>query len=310
MAAALSLAATAAAWGFDFARYQEADLDDLLEAKRPKSGADIYPAPPYKITVDLVSYGERCSAAYLKTAMRMGGAPRGQVDALPVNSCVKIRSARGKVQPVFIQDQVAEFLPKEVPLGSKVILYVIHVYTQPDGPGFLVNEFVTGKTFAGQDGPCGCGGADAHPGSDFNAPEGTPVPAVDEGVVVKVEADENAMVDAPRAGWCGRYVVVRHSYPNGRVAFTRYAQLGRLVDGNGNPLKVGAHVVKGTKIGEVGSDGELHYEVRPVEPASMNTGAIWQRRYGADPAMEWSKYQPIDPTKFDADAFGGRAKTK
>jgi hypothetical protein len=67
------------------------------------------------------------------------------VEATPITRCVKVRSAKGKVQSVFIQDKVAEFLPKEVPLGSKLMLFVIHLYTDPDEPGLLINEFSIGN---------------------------------------------------------------------------------------------------------------------------------------------------------------------
>ena len=103
-----------------------------------------------------------------------------------------------------------------------------------------------------------------HPGTDFSAPEGTPVPAADDGIVVKVEQDEQAVVDAPTAGHCGRYVVIKHSYPNGRSVFTRYAQLGRVVAGDGKPLAVGVQVKKNDKVGEIGSRKFFHFEVRPV----------------------------------------------
>jgi hypothetical protein len=310
MAAVLSLAATAAAWGFDFARYQEADLDDILAEPRPETGFDVIPGTPYRLTVDLTSYAAACDARFLKMAMMAVGIRKDKIDALQISSCIIVRSATGKMLPLFIQGKVAEFLPKEIPLGSKVMFYVIHTYTAASGPGLLVNEFITRATFDGKDGSCGCGGAEAHPGADYKAPEGTPVPAMDAGVVVKIEADENALVDAPHTAWCGRYIVVRHDYPNGRTAFSRYAGLGPRVGGAGEPLTVGTHVAKGDKLGEVGGGGNLHFEIRPVEPAGMNTSPLWQRRYGADPAMAWSKHQPVDPVKFDDDAFAGRTKTK
>ena len=153
---------------------------------------------------------------------------------------------------------------------------------------------------------CGCGSTEFHPGVDYSAPEGTPVPAADDGVVVKVEENEQASVDAPNAGRCGRYVVLKHSYPNGRSAFTHYAQLGRLVSPDGKPLVVGTRIMKNDKIGEVGSRKTLHFEVRPVEPATMDGSAAWLRRYGADPTMEWSRFHPADPATFNFETFGGR----
>jgi len=39
----------------------------------------------------------------------------------------------------------------------------------------------------------------------------------------------------------------------------------------------------------------------------MDESAGWTARYGADPAMEWSRYQAVDPRTFDSDIFGGKA---
>jgi hypothetical protein len=122
--------------------------------------------------------------------------------------------------------------------------------------------------------------------------------------VVKAEENELALVDTPSTGHCGRYIVIKHSYPNGRSAFTRYAELGRLVGADGRPIAAGMHVMKNAKIGEVGSRNSFHFEVRPVEPTTMDTSAGWSQRYGADPTMEWSRFQPVDPQTFHFDVFG------
>jgi hypothetical protein len=55
--------------------------------------------------------------------------------------CIKLRSARGKEVRLFIQDVVAEALPKEVSLGDPVTLFVLRVFNNADGPGLLANEF-------------------------------------------------------------------------------------------------------------------------------------------------------------------------
>jgi hypothetical protein len=64
--------------------------------------------------------------------------------------------------------------------------------------------------------------------------------------------------------------------------------------------------MKNDKIGEVGSRKTLHFEVRPVEPATMDGSADWLRRYGADPTMEWSRFHPADPATFNFETFGGK----
>jgi hypothetical protein len=129
------------ALGFDFARYQTTDLDALMGA-RPRSGLDLYGPRPLKLRVTLVSYAEACETASLKISLDMTGVVMDH-DAHPVTRCIMVRSKQGKDLRMFIQDVVSDFLPKEVPLGSPVTLFAIHVYTTTHGPGLLVNEFLT-----------------------------------------------------------------------------------------------------------------------------------------------------------------------
>src|SRR5262249_43535138 len=156
-------------------------------------------------------------------------------------------------------------------------------FRDQERPGILINEFKAGQT------DCGCG-TDFHSGPDFSAEPGSPAPAVDDGVVVRVEQDERAVVETPTAGRCGRYVVIKHSLPNGRTAYSRYAQLGRLVGQDGKPITVGQKVKTRDTVGEVGSRALLHFEIRPADEATMDRSAEWAQRYGADASMEWSKY--------------------
>jgi murein DD-endopeptidase MepM/ murein hydrolase activator NlpD len=252
--------------------------------------------------------------------MRMLGFDKAQIDGVQASRCIKVRSAKGKEALLFIQDVVRAHLPGEVPLGGSLTLFAIHLYTTRDGPGLLVNEFeapksdkaggaaaAADKTEMGA--PCGCGTPEFHPGVDGTIDEkGAPVRAMDDGVVVRVEQDEQASVDAFDIGRCGRYVVLKHSYPNGRVVFTRYAQLGRIAGSGGRPIAVGAKIRNEDKIGELGPNKILHFELRPITPATTQTNAAWQARYGNDPTMEWSRYDPVDPQKFDPDVFGGRKR--
>ena len=133
------------AFGFNFARYQAMDLDTLLAQRRPAKGVDLYPALPLKLTVTLTGYGETCQTDLLMRAMRMSGAPKDQIETVKVTTCIDIRSATGKAMRVFIQDGIAGYLPKEVPLGKSLILYAVHLFTDANGPGLLVNEFKTGE---------------------------------------------------------------------------------------------------------------------------------------------------------------------
>lgn len=310
------------AFAFDFARYQAADLDGILAQPRPKSGLDLNDAKPLRLEVKLVSYGETCAVQAIPLAMRMLGFDKAQIDGVQATRCIKVRSAKGKEALLFIQDVVRAHLPGEVPLGSPVTLFAINLFTTSEGPGLLVNEFEAPKPKDDAKGgaaaaadktemkpPCGCGTPEFHPGIDVsNGTAGSPVQTMEDGVVVRVEHDEQASVDAFGIGHCGRYIVLKHSYPNGRVVFTRYAQLGRIAGADGRPIAVGAALRKADRIGEIGPTTILHFEIRPVAPGTTQTDAAWQARYGNDPSMDWSRYDPVDPKKFDADVFGGRKR--
>jgi hypothetical protein len=310
------------AFAFDYARYQAADLDDILAHRRPQSGLDLYAAKPFRLEVKLVSYEETCAVQAVPTAMTMLGFSKEQIDGVQASRCIKVRSAKGKEAVLFIQDVVRAYLPREVPLGGSLTLFAIHLFTAPEGPGLLVNEFEAPKPKDDAKGgaaaaadktemkpPCGCGTPEFHPGMDVsNGMAGGPVQTMEDGVVVRVEQDEQAAVDAFGIGRCGRYIVLKHSYPNGRVVFTRYAQLGRIAGADGRPIAVGATLRRADKIGEVGPTTILHFEIRPVAPGTTQTDPAWGARYGNDPTMDWSRYDPVDPKKFDADAFGGRKR--
>ena len=314
LAAMLVALAATPALAFDFARYQAADLDEILAKPRPQSGLDLYQANPLRLEVKLISYGETCAVQAIPQTMRMLSFDKAQIDGVQVTRCIKVRSAKGKEALLFIQDVVRAHLPGEVKLGGSVTLFAIHLFTTPEGPGLLVNEFEAPKAAGATDKtamnpPCGCGTPEFHPGIDLsNDTEGAPIRAVDDGVVVRVEQDEAASVDAFGIGRCGRYVVVKQSYPNGRVAFTRYAQLGRIAGRDGRPIEVGATIRKNDRIGETGPSKTLHFEIRPVAPGGTRTDAAWQARYGNDPSMDWSRYDPVDPKTFDADVFGDRKR--
>ena len=116
-----------------------------------------------------------------------------------------------------------------------------------------------------------------HEGIDFPAPSGTPVHAVADGTIVRIDHDfvewepdsESAALDeAVRLGYTpartldlirGRQVWIDH----GHRIVTRYAHLSTVAD-----LAVGDHVSAGAVIGAVGSSGypeggpHLHLEVR------------------------------------------------
>ncbi|MGX1322276.1 hypothetical protein AB7M17_005729 [Bradyrhizobium sp. USDA 377] len=301
---------------FNFARYKETDLDEFLSRRRPASGMDVYPMSPLKLDVTLASHGEPCTSGALKRSLIMGGMPKQDADSLQATNCIIVRSAKGAELKVFIQDVVYGFLPNEVPVGDKLSLFAIHAFTSPEGPGLLVNEFLTPRSFPRADKPvdttmtaCGCWTHDEHPGQDFTVDtSGAPVVAMADGVVVKIETSEQAPADLPVIGGCGRYVVLKHTFPNGGVVYTRYVQLGRINGQEGQALAVGATVKAKDTIGEIGPNKVLHFELRPVAPGNTRDDNVWVERYGKTPDMEWSRYDPVDPQKFNVASFGGVRK--
>ncbi|MCA1380971.1 MULTISPECIES: M23 family metallopeptidase [unclassified Bradyrhizobium] len=314
--AVLSTGPRATAAEFNFARYKETDLDEFLARRRPATGMDVYPMSPLKLDVTLASHGEPCANGALKRSLIMSGMPKQDADSLQATNCITVRSAKGRELKVFMQDVVYGFLPNEVPVGGKLSLYAIHAFTSPDGPGLLVSEFLTPRSFPRADKPadttmtsCGCWTHDEHPGVDFTADKpGAPVAAMADGVIVKIEAGEQAPADFPGIGGCGRYVVLKHTYPNGGIVYTRYVQLGRVVGPKGETLRVGATVKAKDTIGEIGPSKVLHFELRPVAPGNTTTDKAWSERYGKMPDMEWSRYETVDPQKFDVASFGGVRK--
>lgn len=299
---------------FDYARYKEAGLDDLLALPRPAKGVDIKTGAPFKLEVILASAGGPCQTGFLKKSMAMSGFD--QSGAIGISNCITVRSARGRELKVFVQDIVYGFLPREVKIGGKLTLYAVHVYTSAEGPGLLVNEFQTEQPAAPTQPPseaamssCGCWSLRDHPGIDVDAgKEGSPVGVMEDGIVVKIEAADQTPADLPVIGGCGRYVVLKHTYPNGAVLYTRYVHLGRLADARGDMPAVGARFKRGDKIAEVGPSRILHVELRPVAPGNTTTDAAWLKHYDGIADMEWSRYEPVDPRKFDPDAFGGLGK--
>lgn len=179
LAIALVALVATPAFAFDFARYQAADLDDILAKPRPQSGLDLHDAKPLRLEVKLVSYEESCAVQAVPRTMQMLGFSKEQIDGVQASRCIKVSSAKGKEVVLFIQDVVRAYLPREVPLGGSLTLFAIHLFTAPDGPGLLVNEFeapkdgAKGGAAAAADKtemkpPCGCGTPDFHPGIDVS----------------------------------------------------------------------------------------------------------------------------------------------
>ena len=140
-----ALVAVTAAQAFDYASYKPGNLDDILAMPRPKTGVDVVPFQKLNLKVTLESYEEKeCGLAKLvrfSMSMLPTAFPREFVDALSMSKCIKIKSAKGSTVTAAIQDRVADFLPKEVPLGTEIQVYCVLICLTADGPGLVVTEF-------------------------------------------------------------------------------------------------------------------------------------------------------------------------
>jgi hypothetical protein len=134
------LLVVAPAWGFPYDLYPAASLDELLDQPRP-AGAVTKRGELLKLSVTLTAYGTPCDGSLVKSMVRV---PDDAVDRFSVTRCITVRSAKGRSMQLFIQDRVAAYLPKEVPIGSAITLFAIYVYSSPEGPKILVNEFSAG----------------------------------------------------------------------------------------------------------------------------------------------------------------------
>ena len=138
----LILTRAGAAEAFDYARYQAADLDSLA-ARRPALGlgVDVPAMRSVRLDLTLASPAASCPTKVLKWAMRASGIAKDAIQSTPISRCIKVKSAKGRLYSMFIQDALADSLAKEVPPGGKLTLYGSLVYFAQRGPGIVVNEF-------------------------------------------------------------------------------------------------------------------------------------------------------------------------
>jgi murein DD-endopeptidase MepM/ murein hydrolase activator NlpD len=127
-----------------------------------------------------------------------------------------------------------------------------------------------GNSRTGQgNGACNSRGSRGHAGTDLAAPIGTPVHAVDDGVVTAVRTNWHGQKG--RSGAPGNFVVIQHNV-NGVAFVSEYFHLlgGNIASLAGVNLKVGDRVAAGQVIGFVGQTGNaskkgfiphLHFEV-------------------------------------------------
>lgn len=133
------------AYGFDFDRYKQGDLDELLQIHKSEKEVKVVTPQKIRIRVKLSGYGQTCNTGFLKRAMIMVGAPKEFVAQTPISKCINVKSAKGVTTSLFIQDKVAEYLPREVKLGESIDVFCDFLYVGKTGPGLVVNEFLQPK---------------------------------------------------------------------------------------------------------------------------------------------------------------------
>jgi len=99
--------------------------------------------PSKKIGFDAIvdKQPQKCDTAFFLRAMKIAGYK--QENLPPINTCLKLRSARGDTIPAYIQDVVGESLAKELRVNDKARFYAIYIYfdNKNKTPFFLINEF-------------------------------------------------------------------------------------------------------------------------------------------------------------------------
>ncbi len=129
------------AYGFDYDRYKQGDIDSLMQLPKAEEGVRVVAPQKLRFQVVLSEYGQTCDTGFLKKAMIMVGAPKDVVERMRISKCITVKTAKGTTVSLFIQDQVSEYLPREVKLGEKIEIYCDYLYIGKTGPGILVNEF-------------------------------------------------------------------------------------------------------------------------------------------------------------------------
>lgn len=111
-----------------------------------------------------------------------------------------------------------------------------------------------------------------HAGTDFSAPDGTPILAAADGIVTVAEYSDGG----------GGIIVIEHTV-DGETVATAYIHMWQ----SGIYVTPGAAVAAGQHIGDVGSSGQstgphLHFEVRPGGTnAHAVDAAVWLNDHGA-----------------------------
>lgn len=129
------------AYGFEFDQYKPGDLDQLLATPKIKSGVKMVVPQKLHFRAMLTSPLQNCNTDILKRTMIMQGNKKEVVDKMALTKCMNLKSAKGSLLAVFIEDKVAERLSREVKPGEVIDVFCEYLYIGTAGPTLLVHEY-------------------------------------------------------------------------------------------------------------------------------------------------------------------------
>ncbi len=145
--AATLLVFYSAAFAFDFSAYPTQDVDQIIEQGRAidperKTGFKLMTPPP-KLSFDgeLIVLPYACKTDFLLRTMRVQGFDLERLP--PINTCIRVRSPKGAVLILYVQDEVAAFIVKEAKKADQLRFYSLYLHFSlvDQLPYFLVSEF-------------------------------------------------------------------------------------------------------------------------------------------------------------------------
>ncbi len=128
-------------YGFEFDQYKPSDFDHLLATPKIKSGVKMVVTQKLRFRAVIASAVQNCNADMLKRTMIMKGEKKEAVEKMVLTKCLNLKSAKGVVATVFIEDTIAERMVRQAKPGEVVEIYCSYLYISPAGPALLVNEF-------------------------------------------------------------------------------------------------------------------------------------------------------------------------
>lgn len=146
---ALLAAATRAAAAFDYASYQPADIDELIEQSRgytpeETEGQTLFTSPrKVRLVAELHAYPWPCPDLLPHTLLKTIGV----AEPPPMARCMQLRSSGGGVVLLWIQESIAEFVEEEYALGDPIEVRALWLFVNGSDkkPYFVVNGIGPGN---------------------------------------------------------------------------------------------------------------------------------------------------------------------